>query len=162
MKVAVTYQKPQTISLHVDGISCHSCVRAIESAVKNVPGVDSVHVNFATNQATVVAQSPADECTIIAAIDHAGYRASPIASEGSQNVHSGHISEEKTSLIRLLAAIFLSLPFFVEMIGMLLGLGVGNTHCYCRGEWLRRQRRDSFQRCCGHVKAISLSRAAFR
>ncbi|MEI8366282.1 MAG: heavy metal translocating P-type ATPase [Parachlamydiaceae bacterium] len=122
IKVAMTYQKPQTINLHVDGISCHSCVRAIESAVKNVPGVDSVHVNFATNQATVVAQSPADECTIIAAIDHAGYRASPIASEGSQNVHSGHISEEKTSLIRLLAAIFLSLPFFVEMIGMLLGL----------------------------------------
>jgi Cu+-exporting ATPase len=46
-------EKMETVTLPVRGMSCASCVLTIEKAVKNLPGVANVAVNFAAEKAVV-------------------------------------------------------------------------------------------------------------
>jgi P-type Cu+ transporter len=66
-----------TLKLH--GMSCASCANSIESAIRSVPGVDKVSVNFGAEQASVTYDATAtDVSTIQTAVDAAGYNAQPI------------------------------------------------------------------------------------
>ena len=55
----------------VPGISCDHCKAAIEGAVAEVPGVESVEVDVAAR--TVMVEGGASEEAVRAAIDGAGY-----------------------------------------------------------------------------------------
>jgi Cu+-exporting ATPase len=44
---------PERVDLPVSGMTCAACARAIERTLAATPGVDSAHVNLATNTATV-------------------------------------------------------------------------------------------------------------
>ena len=57
----------------VAGMSCEHCKAAIEEEVSAVPGVVAVEADPATK--LVVVQGDADDATIRAAIDEAGYTA---------------------------------------------------------------------------------------
>ena len=61
------------VSLPVKGMHCASCVGRVEKAIGGVPGVGSVAVNLATEQATVSFLGPADLEAVLAAINKAGY-----------------------------------------------------------------------------------------
>jgi copper chaperone CopZ len=41
------------VGIHIDGMSCASCVNRIEKAIRGVPGVASAAVNLATERADV-------------------------------------------------------------------------------------------------------------
>ena len=43
----------ETIDLPIDGMSCASCARRVEAALRLVPGVTEASVNLATERATV-------------------------------------------------------------------------------------------------------------
>jgi len=43
----------ETAELSIDGMSCASCVRRVEDALRSLPGVIQAEVNFATHTATV-------------------------------------------------------------------------------------------------------------
>jgi len=60
--------------LTITGMTCASCVAHVEKALKKVPGVDSVAVNLATEEARV--EGDADVAALIMAVDDAGYGAS--------------------------------------------------------------------------------------
>lgn len=45
---------PETETFAVQGMTCASCVKHVEQAIRRVPGVISVNVNFATERVTVV------------------------------------------------------------------------------------------------------------
>ncbi|MCZ8257190.1 MAG: copper ion binding protein, partial [Polaromonas sp.] len=57
----------------VQGMSCASCVARVERSLANVPGVQDVSVNFATEQASVKAGSEVGMETLKAAVAKAGY-----------------------------------------------------------------------------------------
>lgn len=57
----------------VTGMTCASCVRRVESAIKAAPGVISASVNLATESADVALSRGADPAPVIAAIQRAGY-----------------------------------------------------------------------------------------
>jgi len=59
--------------LPIQGMSCASCVARVESALANVPGVQDVSVNFATEQASVKASGDVNMDTLKAAVAKAGY-----------------------------------------------------------------------------------------
>jgi len=59
--------------LYVSDISCASCVNTIETALKSIPGVDEVEVNFADR--TVNVSGNAAEDVLIKAIAGSGYTA---------------------------------------------------------------------------------------
>jgi len=61
------------LSLHVEGMTCASCVSHVEKALSNVDGVEEVSVNFATEKATVKARPRVDMVVLAAAVEQAGY-----------------------------------------------------------------------------------------
>ena len=59
-------------------MTCNGCVKHVDAALREVPGVTAVEVDLANGRAKVVhdpAKSPAP--TLIAAVDAAGYAAAP-------------------------------------------------------------------------------------
>ncbi|MFM8594424.1 MAG: heavy metal translocating P-type ATPase [Chloroflexota bacterium] len=65
------------IVLPIEGMTCASCVRRVERALENVPGVGIVSVNLATEQAVVGIQSTVAQAALmpelVAAVESAGY-----------------------------------------------------------------------------------------
>ena len=67
------------LRLAIDGMRCAGCVAGVETALRGVPGVVEVNVNFAARTADVRGEAQAS--TLIAAVSKAGYRASEIIDE---------------------------------------------------------------------------------
>ena len=59
--------------LLIDGASCGSCVKKIESAMQEVAGVEQAEMNFA--QRTVLVSGTANSDALILAVEKAGYKA---------------------------------------------------------------------------------------
>ena len=64
-----------TKTYNVPGMTCGHCEAAIKSEVGDVAGVESVDVDLDTKLVTV--NGEADNDAILAAIDEAGYEATP-------------------------------------------------------------------------------------
>lgn len=62
-----------TTELTVTGMSCGHCEKAVQSALKSVPGVQDVQVDLQGGRATV--QGEADPQALIAAVTEEGYGA---------------------------------------------------------------------------------------
>src|SRR5205085_5901556 len=60
-------------TLHVDGMTCASCVRRVEKALEAVPGVADASVNLATEEASVSVDASVDAPALAAAVRRAGY-----------------------------------------------------------------------------------------
>ena len=60
-----------TLSLPIEGMTCASCVKRVEKALRAVPGVVDANVNLATEAASVA--GPAELGALRAAIEKAGY-----------------------------------------------------------------------------------------
>lgn len=68
------YPEAMTTELKINGMSCGHCVKSVESALKQVPGVQSVQVDLAGGKATV--QGDADQGALVSAVKEEGYSAS--------------------------------------------------------------------------------------
>src|SRR5579862_5976139 len=64
-----------TSELRIGGMSCASCVRRVETALRHVPGVKNATVNFATETATVDSAEDVPRELLIEAVETAGYKA---------------------------------------------------------------------------------------
>ena len=64
----------QTITFNITGMTCEHCVRAITSAVKEVPGVLDAKVSLETNSAEVSGEA-IDTAKVLAAVAEEGYAA---------------------------------------------------------------------------------------
>lgn len=70
----------ERILLNIEGMHCAGCVGRIERALAGVPGVAEAHANLATNQASVEFDPQrVDVSQLTVAVEHAGYKASPVA-----------------------------------------------------------------------------------
>jgi Cu+-exporting ATPase len=67
--------------LHVEGMTCASCVARVEKSLLKIPGVFSASVNLATEKVTVQALSTVPLAALKAAIDKAGYVARELPGE---------------------------------------------------------------------------------
>ncbi|MBN3858601.1 cadmium-translocating P-type ATPase [Paraburkholderia sp. Ac-20340] len=70
--------------LDIGGMTCASCAMRVEKALAKVPGVARVSVNLATEKATVEAAADAASAAaltsqLVAAVQKAGYEATPVA-----------------------------------------------------------------------------------
>lgn len=66
----------QTITFHVQGMSCGACVGHVTRALQGVPGVQNAVVDLASASAQVSGES-LDSAAIVAAIEEEGYQAQP-------------------------------------------------------------------------------------
>lgn len=60
-----------TIELTVTDMSCNACERAVESALSDVPGVESAEADHEGDRVTV--EGDADRDAVVGAIEDAGY-----------------------------------------------------------------------------------------
>ncbi|QLI80058.1 copper-translocating P-type ATPase [Chitinibacter fontanus] len=105
--------RKQTFSLNLTGMSCAACANRIERQLKKLP-IESASVNFASETANITAiEGTVSLEQIQHCIRQAGYDAKPIATPASKSVN--------TSPWDLLLAVLCSLPFGLEMLGMLTG-----------------------------------------
>ncbi|MDO5653907.1 MAG: copper ion binding protein, partial [Brachymonas sp.] len=70
-----TQQAPKTTAhqLPIEGMTCASCVGRVEKALHKVPGVQTVSVNLATEQAQVASDGAVPFQQLVEAVQKAGY-----------------------------------------------------------------------------------------
>ncbi|MCG2588634.1 heavy metal translocating P-type ATPase [Rhodohalobacter sulfatireducens] len=108
--------RTETFQFDVKGMSCASCVGNVEDALRNVPGVQNVSVNLATEKATVhVVSGIAGKKDLVEAIHSSGYEAEEVVGSEEQAEKKRQEKEkERTDLKRsLLVAAGFSIPIFV-------------------------------------------------
>ncbi len=90
--------------LKVEGMTCSSCARRVEAALRKVKGVTEASVNFASEKAIVSGTASFD--TLQNEVKAAGYQVSLIGTKGSQ--YTELIQKEKEKLRRLKRKLILS------------------------------------------------------
>ena len=111
----------RTYDLAIEGMSCAACVGRVEKALAKVPGVDRAAVNLATEQARVRLAETLDPAELVAAVEKAGYGAHLIEA-GAGPDKQAEADTLRWESIRLAAAILLTLPLVLPMIGMAAGV----------------------------------------
>jgi Cu+-exporting ATPase len=72
-QIEKTTSVPVSADFDIEGMTCASCVRRVEKAIAEVPGVASANVNLATERATVQFRGAPDAEGVLRAIEKAGY-----------------------------------------------------------------------------------------
>ena len=80
-----TILEPTTLS--IEGMTCSSCVNAVEKALNNMDGVRAT-INFATETAHVLAPADMDIKELIKTVEKAGYKASLLQDAQAVTLHS--------------------------------------------------------------------------
>ena len=66
------------VKLKIEGMSCEHCVRAVDSALAGVEGVESViEVSLARGEALV--EGDPDRSALVSAVEEEGYNAEPVS-----------------------------------------------------------------------------------
>lgn len=108
----------------VTGMTCAACSAHVEKAVAGVDGVSQVSVSLMMNNMLVDYEEPASAQAICAAVEAAGYSASPAAGEGNGGAGGaeGTLEDRETPKIlrRLIASVCLLLPLMYVSMGHLM------------------------------------------
>ena len=80
-----TILEPTTLA--IEGMTCSSCVNAVEKALNNMNGVRAT-INFATETAHVLAPADMDVKELIKIVEKAGYKASLLQDAQAVTLHS--------------------------------------------------------------------------
>ena len=105
----------------VTGMSCAACQARVEKAVSAVPGVESCAVSLLTNSMGV--EGSADEHSVIAAVEAAGYGASPKgAAESAPAAEEDALRDRDTPVLR--RRLLASLGFLIVLMYISMGHGM--------------------------------------
>ncbi|CDN91461.1 heavy metal translocating P-type ATPase [Agrobacterium tumefaciens] len=112
------------VSIPVEGMTCASCVRRVETAAAKVPGVLSSSVNFATKKLTIEPADGFSARVLGAAIKKVGYDIAPERQEFvAEGLHGEANAERLKAILEAVATIVAvkvdaaSAKVAVEMIG---------------------------------------------
>jgi P-type Cu+ transporter len=105
------YEVPlQQLTLAIEGMSCASCVTAIEKALHAVRGVLRANVNLATGKATIQTLSTVQIEELTRAVEEVGYSAAPVAEVARDREQAARSQEIRRLGIKTLVGGILSLP----------------------------------------------------
>ena len=104
---------------NVTGMSCAACSARVEKAVKGVPGVTACAVSLLTNSMGV--EGTADEKSIVAAVEAAGYGASPKGGTKSSAKTPGEDALADRETPALKKRLFSSLGFLALLMYLSMG-----------------------------------------
>jgi len=96
----------QRVELDISGMTCAACANRIEKKLNKLDGVRAT-VNYATERAILLGLDPARAADAVAAVESAGYGASPVV-EGSEP--DGYSDRVKLLRNRLIVAALLTIP----------------------------------------------------
>ncbi|WP_258406345.1 heavy metal translocating P-type ATPase [Shewanella halotolerans] len=109
------------VQLNIIGAGCASCVGKIEKALKSVPGVDSVEMNFAERIVDVSGSATPQQ--LIAAVEAAGYNATQLQAEAGNDAMDEKEQADLDYYRSLLRHTFIALSVGIPL--MIYGLFIG-------------------------------------
>ncbi len=111
--------QPAPIRLSISGMSCASCVSAVEQALRAVPGVREANVNLVERTALISGTASAED--LIAAVRKASYDAAELKGlEDEQDKEASELAYYRRRLSQAAVAALVGLPLFVaEPLGWL-------------------------------------------
>nr|WP_186270261.1 heavy metal translocating P-type ATPase [Burkholderia gladioli] len=128
----------QPIELEIGGMTCASCSGRVEKALAQVPGVSRASVNLATERASISAEAAVSVAQLVAAVEKAGYRATPAAGSAGPigtaapaatsptaprpSAESRKAAEARRDLLLLIGSAVLTLPLVAPMFAAPFGL----------------------------------------
>ncbi|MDY6920861.1 MAG: heavy metal translocating P-type ATPase [Pseudomonadota bacterium] len=127
MTTTTTHQE-----LLIEGAGCASCVNKIETALQQVAGVEQAQMNFA--QRTVSVEGSAAPADLIAAVEAAGYGATPVNSESESEAQAEREAAQQAHYRQLLRNMMLALGLGIPL--MLYGLLGGDMAVNTGGQRL--------------------------
>ena len=109
----------RSLDIAISGMSCASCVTAVENALRKIPEIESASVNLATEKAHVELKEGMSFQTqaILKAVVDVGYGAELLTQTHSLKHHD----DESANGIRIVTAILLSIPLIIPMLINLAG-----------------------------------------
>ena len=129
-------------TLKLKGMSCASCANSIESAIQQVPGVSSVQVNFAAEQASVeYDQNRTNLEQLQAAVSDAGYEA--IAKkdlntgEEDAQAQQERKAQQKALLTKTTISGAVGLLLVLGTLPMMLGIDIPGWPMFLHNPWLQ-------------------------
>ena len=115
------------VIIPIGGMTCASCVKAVERAVKKLDGVESVQVNLATEKATISYEvGKVKMYEIKNAIEKAGFKVLEI--EKKQSVDEDKLRKEKemkTLLTKFIVSAIFAIPLFYIAMGHMIPKPIG-------------------------------------
>jgi len=72
-RLAAAQPTDRSARFRIEGMTCASCVRRVETAIGKIDGVESASVNLATETADVAFEAAVDAPAVVAAVKSAGY-----------------------------------------------------------------------------------------
>ncbi len=119
-------ENTREISLPISGMTCASCVKAVERAIGKLEGINEVSVNLATEKAKVVYDSSKLRISQIKdAVTKAGYQTLEI--ETGQQVdyeRERREKEVKTLWIKFIISTIFTIPLLYIAMGHMMGLPI--------------------------------------
>lgn len=114
----------QKVTIPIRGMTCASCVSAVEKTVGAISGVSRASVNFATEKASVEYDPSVTRLSEIKkTIIDAGYEPLNIEQKETEDIEKElHQKETRTLKIKLTASIAFSIPLLYIAMGHMLGL----------------------------------------
>jgi cation-transporting ATPase V/Cu+-exporting ATPase len=112
--VAPAGEAVEQVELDVSGMTCSSCAARVQRALSREPGVTEALVNYATGRATVEVHPQAlDAERLVAAVQHAGYDASPVPTSASEQANVFDEQDRRDARLQagLLRRIVVAVPF---------------------------------------------------
>ncbi|MBD2435194.1 heavy metal translocating P-type ATPase [Nostoc sp. FACHB-110] len=158
----------ENATLKLRGMSCASCAKSVEDAIRSVPGVNECSVNFGAEQATVDYDAKKTDLQAIQnAVDAAGYSAYPLQ---EQNLMVGEDDEEKKyrqqefrDLVRkLTVGGIIGTVLIIGSLPMMTGLNLPLIPSWLHNPWLQLVLTTPVQFWCGKSFYVNAGKALKR
>ncbi|MFB2771233.1 heavy metal translocating P-type ATPase [Pelatocladus sp. BLCC-F211] len=132
----------ENTNLKLRGMSCASCAKTIEDAIRSVRGVNECSVNFGTEQATVTYDKrKTDPEAICDAVDAVGYSAIPVQDDDlftADDVEQQARQAENRALVRKVwVGSMISAILVIGSLPMMTGLSIPFIPMWMHNPWLQ-------------------------
>ena len=115
------------VIIPIGGMTCASCVKAVERAVKKIDGVENIQVNLATEKASISYEAEKVKLyEIKGAIEKAGFKV--LEMEKKQSVDEDKLRKEKemnTLLVKFIISAIFAVPLFYIAMGTMIPAPIG-------------------------------------
>ena len=129
-----------TATLALKGMSCAACANAIETAIRQVPGVQQAQVNFATAQANVDFDEHSTSVNAIeVAVANAGYKATEVRDLGvdSDQERLERQQRQRSLLLRVVVSNLIGVVLIVGSMPVMLGIHIPGWPMFLHNFWLQ-------------------------
>ncbi|MEM9977164.1 MAG: heavy metal translocating P-type ATPase [Cyanobacteria bacterium P01_D01_bin.2] len=127
-----------TVTLNLGGMSCAACANAIETAIRQVPGVDKAQVNFATEQASVDYDERRTSLDVIqAAVTNAGYEAAVDMGLGGEAARLERQAQQRPLMYRVVVSGIIGIILVVGSMPAMLGMNIPGWPMVLHNAWVQ-------------------------